>query len=158
MARAMRFLDELQPIVVIFTNANFRRDRETNRDSTFKFSIPVNLELLKALPKPVVEAYAAMDKPAGQVEVGFDHKIENRTLEFRVAPDGSVQYTFNNITLADFWMEKVKKGTGSDINLHFSFELPLDGESGRFFIENFGNQIWLSVTQTQPELIPQEKE
>ena len=70
MARAMRFLDELQPIVVIFTNANFRRDRETNRDSTFKFSIPVNLELLKALPKPVVEAYAAMDKPAGQVEAG----------------------------------------------------------------------------------------
>ncbi|KKL05424.1 hypothetical protein LCGC14_2606190, partial [marine sediment metagenome] len=44
----------------------------------------------------------------------------------------------------------VKKGTGSDISLHFSFELPLDDESGRFFRENFPHQLWLSVSQPSP--------
>ncbi|KKN13438.1 hypothetical protein LCGC14_1006320 [marine sediment metagenome] len=158
MARAMRFLEGWNPVVVIFASVKFRGRRDMTADGTYDFFLPLNLELLKCLPKPVVEAYAAMEKPGGQIEASFDHRIEHRTLEFRVAPDGSIQHTFHNVNLGKFYLEKVTKGTGSDISLHFSFELPLDDESGRFFRENFPHQIWLSVSATQPELIPQEKE
>lgn len=153
----MKFLENTGPVAVLFDKAKLRRDRNNSRDMGLDFILTLTPEVLKALPKALQESYTLLAKPNGAVACKIDVDVKHRTVRFFLAPDMPQVLAVHDVTLGSFWMEKLAKGSGHDITLSFSLDVPLDGTTGPWLVENFGNQIWLQVEPTQPELIATEE-
>lgn len=149
----MKFLNKLNDRVgATFTKTTWRRDREGQKDSGLKFEMTLTPEVMKALPRVLQDGIGVLQRDAVASMFDTDLELKGKTVSFAGAPGAKEDLRVDNVTLSGIYIEKLKKGTGTDILLHFSMSLPLTPKTVDWQRENFGNTVFILVTESQGEL------
>lgn len=147
----MMFLDNLK-VPVRFADAKLVAQNPEKRKARYTFALDLDDKTKDRLPRPIQEAYEAMNIPGGGGRVDRLPPVEGRTVELRLAPDfASPQLIARAVEINRLRLEKVSsKATRSLITLFFSFELTF--EEGFAFSRYVGDTIFFSNYATQKEL------
>lgn len=149
----MKFFTKLdERVSANFIKTVWRRDREGQKDAGLKFEMTLTPQVMKALPRVLQDGIGVLQRDAVASMFDTDLELKGKTISFAAAPGATEDLRVDNVVLSSIYIEKLKKGTGNDIVLHFSMSLPLTQRTAIWQLENFGNTVFILVTETQGEL------
>lgn len=152
----MKFLHGMEPVGCLFTKTSWRRDREGTKDAGLKFEMTLTPDVMKLLPRVLQDGIGVMQRDATATLFEVDLEVNKKTVAFHAAPGAKRDLLIHDVTLSNLYLEKLKKGTGADIILHFGLSLPLTHTTAIWLVNNFGNTVFVQFSDTQGSLTSDE--
>jgi hypothetical protein len=115
-------------------------------------------EILAIAPKEIQKAFAVMGHPHGAICCELDTAITSQNFTARMAPHMGPKardaLKLEGVDLSDFRLEIANAGSNA-IALYFSVAASFTADVAQFLAQNFGEYVFLSISECQQELVAQ---
>lgn len=139
----MRFLNDLEPVSAMFVKSNWKRDKDL-KSATLKFELTLTPRIIKALAPSFQDGIALMAKDKSVNFMEIDAELPRRSITFFPLPGKAEELTVHGTHIDGFYLEKER--------LNFSVTMELTDRTAVWQVQNFGNQVFFQIFDTQREL------